>query len=50
MKHKKCGGKFVRIEKDESKTVYQCNRCSAVRTIYKNKIATGGNLKKENKK
>ena len=53
MKHKKCGGKFVRIKKDESETVYQCDKCSAIRIMYKRitpkacvEIATSGNLKK----
>ena len=45
MKHKKCGGKFVRIKKDEGETVYQCDKCSAIRIMYK-RIATSGNLKK----
>ena len=45
MKHKKCGGKFVKIKRDERKTVYQCNQCSAVRTVYKRQIATSGNQK-----
>jgi len=49
MKHKKCGGKFVKIEKTSKLVTYQCTRCSKIITIYK-KIATGGSpakLKKE---
>jgi len=48
MKHKKCGGKFEKIKQEDGETMYQCNKCSIVRTIYK-RIATGGNLKKEDK-
>lgn len=44
MKHKKCGGKFMKIKQEESETMYQCNRCNAVRTVYK-RTATGGNPK-----
>lgn len=35
MKHKKCGGKFVRVEQNEREIIYQCNKCSTVRTMYK---------------
>jgi len=49
MKHKKCGGRFVKIERNDSKTTYQCNKCGTVRTMYK-KTATSGNQKKESKK
>jgi hypothetical protein len=41
MKHKKCGGKFERVENTAARSAYQCNKCFAVRTVYK-KIATGG--------
>jgi len=49
MKHKKCGGKFVKIEKTSKLVTYQCTRCSKIITIHK-KTATGGSpakLKKE---
>lgn len=46
MKHKKCGGKFVKIVNEVGTKIYQCNKCGAIRTLYKRKTATGGNQKK----
>lgn len=49
MKHKKCGGKFEKIDSSNRLVTYQCSRCSKIITVYR-KIATGGNpakLKKE---
>lgn len=45
MKHHKCGGVMQKIQKTENKTVYQCNRCGKILTLYK-RIATSGNPKK----
>ena len=51
MNHKKCGGKFVRISKTETESVYQCNRCGVVRSVYSKNpvVATGGSPKEVNK-
>lgn len=46
MKHFKCGGIMEKILQSESKTVYQCNRCGKILTMYK-RIATSGNQKGE---
>jgi len=45
MRHLKCGGVMEKIQKLEYKTVYQCNRCGKILTLYK-RIATSGNLNK----
>lgn len=46
MKHAKCGGIMIRIQKLNYKSVYQCNRCGKILTVYR-QIATNGNLTKE---
>lgn len=35
MKHKKCGGKFVRVEKIWFRKVYKCNRCGVSKIVYR---------------
>lgn len=42
MRHPKCGGEMIRIQRLDYKTVYQCNKCGKILTVYK-RIATGGN-------
>jgi len=44
MKHKQCGGKFVKISSEDRQVTYQCTRCSKIMTVYR-KIATGGSPK-----
>ena len=48
MNHKKCGGKFVRVERTANESTYQCNKYFMVRTVYK-KTATSGNPKEVGK-
>jgi len=44
VKHKKCGGRFVKIQNKVGTKIYQCNKCGAVMSVYKKrKTATGGN-------
>ncbi len=44
MLHTNCGGRMVKIQKKDTKIVYQCNRCGKIITVY-SRIATGGSLK-----
>lgn len=41
MRHHKCGGEMIQIQKLNYKTVYRCDRCGKILTVYK-RIATGG--------
>ena len=44
MKHKKYGGRFVKIQTEVGIKIYQCNKCGAVISVYKKrKTATSGN-------
>ena len=46
MKHPNCGGVFIVIQRIPEKTVYQCNRCGKILTMYK-RIATSGSPKEK---
>lgn len=37
MKHKKCGGKFIKTHDSKVKKVYTCNRCDATYIKYRRK-------------
>lgn len=45
MKHKKCGGKFVKESTENNRVIYQCNKCYKVMTVY-HKTATSGSPKR----
>jgi len=34
MQHKNCGGSMIRVLKTKIKSVYQCNRCRKILTVY----------------